>query len=92
MHSADVIDAVSDLNKTFAIGVEVIPHTIDRLTTLTPEQRTLVVELLDEVMEGVSKAVADKFGERAQKERIARYEDLTGEQIDDVDDRELDDL
>lgn len=91
-HTADVIDAVSELNKTFAMGVKLIPDTIDRLTTLTPEQRTLVVELLDEVMKGVSKAVADKFGERAQKERVARYEDLTGERINDVNDRELDDL
>ena len=74
------------------MGVKLIPDTIDRLTSLTPEQRTLIVELLDEVMEGVAKSVVDKFGERAQKERAARYEDLTGEQVNDVDERELEDL
>ena len=74
------------------MGVKLIPDTIDRLTSLTPEQRTLIVELLDEVMEGVAKSVVDKFGERAQKERATRYEDLTGEQVNDVDERELEDL
>ena len=43
-------------------------------------------------MEGVVKTVVNKFGERAQKERAARYEDLTGEQVNDVDERELEDL
>lgn len=90
--TSEVIDAVSELNKTFAMGIKLIPDTIDRLTSLTPEQRTLIVELLDEVMEGVAKSVVDKFGERAQKERVVRYGDLTGEQVDVIDEHELDEL
>lgn len=88
-HTGEVISAVSELNKTFAMGVRLIPDTIDRLTTLSPEQRKLVTELLDEVMQGVAKNVADMFGERAEKERKERYAELTGERVSD---EELEDL
>lgn len=85
-HTEDVIEAVSELNKNFAMGVKLIPDTLDRITGLSVEQRKLIVELLDEVMLGVAKTVADKFGERAKNERKPRYEELIGEQIDENED------
>lgn len=88
-HTADVIDAVSEINKTFAMGVKLVPDTVDRLTTLTVEQRALIVDLLDEVMQSVAKTIADKFGRRAEDERKARYEDLTNGEVSDA---ELEDL
>ena len=81
-HTDDVIAAVSELNKNFAMGVRLIPDTLDRLTSLTVEQRKQVTELLDEVMQGVAKTIAETFGEKAKRERIERREELTGEKED----------
>nr|DAI43004.1 MAG TPA: Protein of unknown function (DUF1441) [Caudoviricetes sp.] len=81
-HTDDVIAAVSELNKNFAMGVRLIPDTLDRLTSLTVEQRKQVTELLDEVMQGVAKTIAETFGEKAKRERIERREELTGERED----------
>lgn len=81
-HTDDVIAAVSELNKNFAMGVRLIPDTLDRLTSLTVEQRKQVTELLDEVMQGVVKTIAETFGEKAKRERIERREELTGEKED----------
>ena len=88
-HTSEVIAAVSELNKTFAMGVRLIPDTLDRLTVLTPEQRKLVTELLDEVMQGVAKTVTENFTARAPKERKERYAELTEQKVDES---ELDDL
>ena len=85
-HTDDVIAAVSELNKNFAMGIKLIPDTLERVTGLTAEQKKQIIELLDEVMQGVAKTVADTFGERATKERKPRYEELTGERIDDDED------
>ena len=64
------------------MGVRLIPDTLDRLTSLTVEQRKQVTELLDEVMQGVAKTIAETFGEKAKRERIERREELTGEKED----------
>lgn len=82
-HTNDVIEAVSELNRIFAMGIKLIPDTIDRLATLNPEQRKLLTELLDEVMQGVAKNVRETFEEKAKQERVKRLEELTGEQASD---------
>lgn len=88
-HTSEVVDAVSELNKIFAMGVKLIPDTLDRITTLSPEQRKLITELLDEVMQGVAKNVRETFEAKAVQERVKRLEELTEEKVSD---EELEDL
>lgn len=81
-HTADVVDIVSELLKTVAMGVKLIADNVEREQGLSPEQRTLVTELIDEILIGAHKAVEDKFSERLSQDRLERYEDLTGEVVD----------
>lgn len=80
-HTSEVINAVSEMNKTFAMGVKLIPDALERLTTLTPEQKSTVTELLDDVMRGIYKTVQETFGENLEKERLERYCELTEESV-----------
>lgn len=81
-HTADVVDIVSELLKTVAMGVKLIADNVEREQGLSPEQRTLITELIDEILIGAHKTVEDKFSERLSQDRLERYEDLTGEVVD----------
>jgi len=81
-HTADVIDIVSELMKTVAMGVKLVADNVEREQGLTPDQRVLITELTDEILLGAHKAVDDKFREKLNREQILRYEDLTGEVVD----------
>jgi len=81
-HTADVVDIVSELLKIVAMGVKLIADNVECEQGLSPEQRTLITELIDEILIGAHKTVKDKFSERLSQDRLERYEDLTGEVVD----------
>lgn len=68
--------------KTVAMGVKLVADNVEREQGLTPDQRVLITELTDEILLGAHKAVDDKFREKLNREQILRYEDLTGEVVD----------
>lgn len=81
-HTSEVIASVAELNKTFAMGVRLIPDQLDRITSLTVEQRNLITEMLDDVLRNVAKNVNETFSQRGKLEAKVRYEDLTAERYE----------
>ena len=82
-HTTEVIGALSEAFKTVAMGIKLITDQVERETTLTVHQRNLINEFIDSALQGGAKQLQDVFENRVYAEKIVRYEDLTGEFIND---------
>ena len=82
-HTTEVIGALSEAFKTVAMGIKLITDQVERETTLTVHQRNLINEFIDSALQGGAKQLQDVFEKRVYAEKIVRYEDLTGEFIND---------
>lgn len=80
-HTTEVISSLSEAFKTVAMGIKLITDQVERETTLTAHQRTLINEFVDAALYGGAKQLQDAFEKRVYVEKIVRYEDLTGEYI-----------
>ena len=80
-HTTEVIGALSEAFKTVAMGIKLITDQVERETTLTVHQRNLINEFIDAALQGGAKQLQDVFEKRVYAEKIVRYEDLTGEII-----------
>ena len=65
------------------MGIKLITDQVERETTLTVHQRNLINEFIDSALQGGAKQLQDVFEKRVYAEKIVRYEDLTGEFIND---------
>ena len=63
------------------MGIKLITDQVERETTLTVHQRNLINEFIDAALQGGAKQLQDVFEKRVYAEKIVRYEDLTGEFI-----------
>ena len=80
-HTSQVISAVSEIKKSFATSIKLIPDAVDRLTTLTVEQKSALIALLDESLTNTAKQIVEKFGENIEDERKQRFEEVTGASV-----------
>lgn len=80
-HTTEVIDALSEAFKVVAMGIKLITDQVERETTLTPHQRTLINEFVDAALYGGAKQLQDTFEKRIYAEKEVRYQELTGEFI-----------
>lgn len=78
-HTDEVTGLISEVFKTVTMGIRLITDNIERETTLTAKQRSLLNEYVDTTLNNAAKHIENTFSERVMRERVQRFEDLTGE-------------
>lgn len=82
-HTADVMEAFSDVFKRIKFATQLWPDTIERMIGLTDDQRKLLVEQIDRLLDEIYLAVKDMAQEKSTPASVSRLEELLTEAEDD---------
>jgi len=71
----DVVDGFSEVFKTLKLSILLMRETVERETNLTPKQRAIMQQIIDNGLEELYAKTVSKFSERKQPKRRAKLSD-----------------
>lgn len=78
-HTADVLEGFSEVFKRIKFATQLWPDTIERMIGLTDEQRRLLIEQIDRLLDEIFQAIKDMAQEKSTAASVARLDELLSE-------------